>query len=696
MPQPIPGFKPLSLTEMRSRARKFVSDWQGEGRENSAAQTWWNEFFGIFGVERRQVATFERWATRASTGNKGRIDVFMPHVMIAEHKSLGKDEGAAHGQAMDYLQGGDIKREEFPRYIVSCDFGAIELHDLESDDQPLKFPLKDLPKHVQRFAFLGGYEAPRRAAPAGEAVSIKAAKQMARLQAALYPTPVAGDGGGADDHAEMQQAIFMTRLLFLLYADDVIGLWEVKDFDRYIRNHTVDDGSDTGPALQQLFQVLDTPRDKRSPNLPDDIDAFPYVNGSLFEERIDVPYFTRAMRAALLHAIEIDWSGISPAIFGSLFQGLSTREQRREAGEHYTTEKNILKTIRPLFLDELEERLQAAWTSKPELEKLRAHLGDLRFLDPACGCGNFLIVAYREVASIEFRIVKRLRELAGDTRYTLDPTWDLRVTPDHFAGIEINWWPVKIAQTAMFLTEHLVTQHLAELGEPPSILPIVHSARILHANALRIDWNDAIPASDTTYVFGNPPFLGHATRDEAQAQELRDAWGREDISRLDYVTAWHAKALQYLEDRAAAWAFVSTNSITQGDQVPRLFRPILDAEWQIKFAHRTFAWDSEAGGKAAVHCVIVTDNLKDFPRARLPGELHALSPREFAECTVDVNPQRAVAAVTALADRRGLDPLDLCDLILIQCDMPEAADALKAVLRGTEDRESVRNVPRDR
>ena len=645
---PLEKFKPLSRTEMQNRARKFASDWKDESRENAEAQSWWNDFFNIFGVERRQVATFERWATRASTGNKGRIDVFMPRVMIVEHKSLGKDQGNAHEQALDYLNGGDITQAEFPRYIVSCDFNEIELRDLESDDPALRFPLKDLAKHVQRFAFLGGYEAPRRVAPEAEHVSVKAAKEMAKLQEALFPHSLEDDERG-----EMERAVFMTRLLFLLYADDVVGLWENKDLDRYVRAHTVVDGSDTGSALQTLFQILDTPRDKRSPNLPDDLNAFPYVNGHLFSQRIDIPYFTREMREALLRAIEIDWSGISPAIFGSLFQGLSTREERREAGEHYTTEKNILKTIRPLFLDELEERLQSVWNSRTDLEKLRDHLGLLRFLDPACGCGNFLIVAYREVASMEFRILKRVRELLGSAGYTLDPTWDLRVTPDHFAGIEINWWPAKIAETAMFLTEHTVTQQLGELGDPPSILPIRHAATIVHANALRVDWNDAVPASDTTYVFGNPPFIGQYTKTSDQTSDMKLVWGDDYDGYLDYVTGWHAKALAYLRAfPGSRFAFVTTNSIAQGQPVPALFGPIYRDGWRIRFAHQTFPWQSEAAGKAAVHCVIVGFDREVEPAPRLwsyAGEVD--HPVELEATTVNAY---LVAGQTVLVTKRSM------------------------------------------
>lgn len=595
--------KPLSLTEMQSRARKFVIEWTGESRENAESQSWWNDYFHIFGVERRRMATYERWATRASTGRKGRIDVFMPGVMIAEHKSLGKDKGKGSSQADDYLRGGDIPAHEYPRYIVSTDFETITLDDLESGDPPLNFSLKDLPKYVQRFAFLAGYEAPKRQSDQAESVSIKAAQEMGELYDALLgDTPTDPESKYAED-----ASIFMTRLLFLLYGDDVVGLWEEDLFESFIKNNTAEDGSDTGPMISHLFQVLDSaPDSPMRRHLPAHLAAFPHVNGGLFKKRIDIPAFDRRMREALIKAVEIDWSGISPAIFGSLFQGMSSREERRKGGEHYTTETNILKTLRPLFLDELEERLQRAWASTSELEKLRNEIATYRYLDPACGCGNFLIIAYREMADLEYRIIKQLRALRGETNYVLDTSWGLKVRPEQFGGIEISWWPAKIAETAMFLMQHKVTQRLGEMGDPPTILPIQEAAHIVHGDALATDWNDAMPVVDRTFVFGNPPFHGHKERSNAETASMKRAWGTDYNGNLDFVTSWHAKTLDYLGKREnSRFAFVTTNSICQGQSVEQLFRPIYRDAWRISFAHRTFAWTSESTGAAAVHCVIV-------------------------------------------------------------------------------------------
>lgn len=643
-----PQKKPLSLREMQSRARAFASDWKGESRENAESQSWWNDFFNIFGVARREVASYERWAKRASTGRQGRIDVFMPSVMIAEHKSLGKDDGRASSQAEDYLRGGDIASHEYPRFIVSCDFETITLDDLESDDPALSFRLKELPKHVQRFAFLGGYVPPRRRRDEGEAVSVKAARSMSELYGVLL-----GDVDPTEDSYQAEQAaIFMTRILFLLYGDDAVGLWEPGSFESYLTNRTSEDGSDVGPAISHLFQVLDTTPERRSTGLSPLLAVFPYVNGGLFADRVDIPDFNQEMRQALLNACRLDWAGISPAIFGSLFQGLASREQRRAHGEHYTTETNILKVLRPLFLDEFEERLQTAWSSRTELAKLRAELSGHRYLDPACGCGNFLIVAYREMADIEYRIIARSRELSGEMDYALDATWGLQVTPDHFSGIEINWWPAKIAETAMFLTQHKITQRLGEIGEPPSILPIREAARIIHANALDTDWSQAaLRGPRATYVFGNPPFIGQYTKTAEQTADMKRAWGTDYDGYLDYVTAWHGKTLNYLQDvQTGRFGFVTTNSIAQGQPVPALFGPILRQGWRIRFAHRTFAWTSEATGKAAVHCVVVGFDRNTNPKARLweyetpksaPAEIEARS----------INPY-LIDAPTALIGKR--------------------------------------------
>lgn len=619
--------KPLSWNEIRANLDAFAHEWAGESREHAEYASFWDQLLGCYGVQRRRVATFQQQAERASTKNIGFVDFFWPKVAIGEHKSLGKmgAEGEiAEQQAFDYLAGGSIKAEDFPRYVISTDYAHMRVTDLEADGGPSSsyFPLSEIRQHAEELGFLGGYQAVSIDTAAQEAASVEAAKVMADLYAALtsdadddYALPVEDE---ADEDEEIHTtAILLTRLLFLMFGDDA-GLWEKGLFERWLAERTSEDGSDLGSQLTLLFKVLDTPEQRRPARLDETMRRFPYVNGGIFDgaEDLGILAFDRAMREALIRACRFNWAEISPAVFGSLFQAVKSKKARRLAGEHYTTETNILKTLGPLFLDDYRARVRAAWDSAKKLREIQAELATNAYCDPACGCGNFLVVAYRELRAIELQIMVRLRDLTQarsgfqDPALGLDVSIGLGVRLDQFAGIEINWWPAKIAETAMFLVDHQANLEMAKaLGHAPDRLPITISAKITHGNALTTDWSTAIPqATGRTFIFGNPPFLGDNTRDAAQKAELQAAWGGDKtLSRLDYVTAWHATALKLydLPGRTGDWAFVTTNSITQGDQVPRLFGPIFDAGWRIKSGHRTFRWTSEAPGAATVHCVIV-------------------------------------------------------------------------------------------
>lgn len=435
-----------------------------------------------------------------------------------------------------------------------------------------------------------------------ESASVQAARHMKWLYDELEKSKV-----GADD-----ATLLLARLLFLLFGDDS-GMWKKDLFHGYLVDHTTDRTLDSD--LTALFETVNVEESERGLPAGSPLADFRFINGGLFGQELALPKLTPGFREGLLAACEFDWQLISPAVFGSMFQTVKDKEARRTGGEHYTTEENILRTIRPLFLDDLERRLQAAWDDKGQLTRLHNYLGQLRVFDPACGCGNFLVVAYRELRALELELLKRRRELdeldgistgRNRSQLTLDVTMDIQVTLDHFFGIELLEWPARIAETAMLLVDHLANQRMEEeFGMAPDRLPIRLAPTIRHGNALRLDWRSVVPPSADIIIVGNPPFLGHATRNEAQAQELRDVWGTDDISRLDYVTGWYAKTLSYFGSLPGRWAFVSTNSITQGDPVPLLFGPVLAAGWRIAFAHRTFPWTSEASGSAAVHCVIV-------------------------------------------------------------------------------------------
>ncbi|WP_138846336.1 DNA methyltransferase [Rhodococcus pyridinivorans] len=436
-----------------------------------------------------------------------------------------------------------------------------------------------------------------------ESASVAAARLMGTLYTELETCGV----------GEHDATLLLARLLFLLFGDDA-DMWKPEGlFEKYLSEHTTVDN--LHKDLQGLFDVLDTDEKKRALPADSPYAPFRYINGGLFHDHLRLLPLNSAFREALIEACKFDWSIISPAVFGSMFQTVKSREARRAGGEHYTTEENILKTIRPLFLDEYRGRLERAWNDKAQLTKLHNELGRLRFLDPACGCGNFLIVAYKELRALELELLTRRRELdmtevssrkVERAQLSLDVTGDIKVTLDHFYGIEIEEWPVRIAETAMLLVDHLANQKMAlEFGVAPDRLPIEISPTIIHANSLHIDWSQVIAPTDDVIILGNPPFQGD-NRDSEQTKDLQAAWGEGfELSRLDYVTAWHAKALKYFGSHNGVWAYVTTNSIVQGDQVPRLFGQIFNAGWDIKFAHRTFRWTSEAKGEANVHCVIV-------------------------------------------------------------------------------------------
>lgn len=438
----------------------------------------------------------------------------------------------------------------------------------------------------------------------------RASKLMARMYAAVEKAYPAGCDPKQRDH---EISVSLARVLFLLFGDDT-EMWTVELFQDFVKDHTARDGSDIGHRLNDLFRVLDTAPDQRI-GLPAELVAFPYVNGGIFEEKITLPNLDHEFRTAVLDAAAVDWSTISPAIFGSMFQSVRDARVRRELGEHYTSEENILKTLNPLFLDELRGEFDAAIARETDRKRANAlrtlwdKLGEIRYMDPACGCGNFIIVAYRELRELELRIMDALTNAEqGEDAQALETDWThtLKVTLDHFYGIEIDEWPARIAETAMFLVDRQADLRMRErFGQAPERLPIQRQAQILVGDALEVDWKEFCPPSESVIVAGNPPFLGHISRSAKQTEQLRAAWDGADIGRLDYVTAWYATAMKYYGQTTGRWAFVSTNSVSQGDQVPRLFGPVFRAGWRIKFAHRTFAWSSEAAGKATVHCNIL-------------------------------------------------------------------------------------------
>jgi len=584
----------LSWNEIRARAARFADEWKNAHYERGESQTFYNEFFEVFGVTRRRVASFEEPVKKLGDG-RGFIDLFWKGVLLVEQKSAGRDLKRAKEQALDYFPG--LKEHELPRYVLVSDFQTFELYDLE-DGAAVRFTLRQLPEHVEDFAFILGVQ--RRAFRDQDPVNIEASEMMGKLHDALK------ESGYAGHNLER----FLVRLVFCLFADDT-GIFEPRDiFSALIVQRTNPDGSDTGLWLSQLFEILNTPMGQRQHNLDADLAQFPYVNGDLFQERLPFPAFNAPMRALLIDALDFSWDAISPAIFGSLFQSVMNPRERRTQGAHYTTERNILKVIEPLFLDDLRDEFKRLAERRDRgrrkaIEAFHERLSTLRFFDPACGCGNFLIVSYRELRLLEIEVLKALRK---DGQLSLDVSQMCRIDVDQFYGIELGEFPARIAEVALWMMDHIMNNKLSlEFGESYVRIPLKKSPHILPADALEVDWASLISPEECSYILGNPPFGGAKYQSETQrAQVRRIARLGGSGGTLDYVTAWFIKAGEYLQRSPAGIGFVATNSITQGEQVAQLWPVLFDrCHLEIGFAHRTFAWGSDARGMAHVHVVVI-------------------------------------------------------------------------------------------
>lgn len=582
----------VDKSEIRRRAGQFAKSWQDATSEQADKQSFWDEFFGIFGVRRRQIAAYEAIATRASTGRHGWIDLLLPGQLAVEHKTRGKSLSAAMSQLIDYLP--SLPSAEHPWLLIVSDFEKFEWKNLESGTSG-SFDLRNLSKNLDLFWWLAGYKIEHREYGDEVEANLAATQLLADVFDAVVST-----GYALSDTRE-----WVTRVLFCLFADDA-SIWERRAFHTYLALHAAPDGHDLGDVIARVFRVLDTPDDLRPSSIDEDLAQFTYINGDLFSNDLWPVSGNARIRETLLLACLFDWAAISPAIFGSLFQNVMTKQERRQLGAHYTSEENILRTIRPLFLEDLEAELAKA-TSNAKLSAFRNKLAELKFLDPACGCGNFLVIAYRELRRLETECLRRLaakRKTTGQRALSLDLLCKVRV--DQFYGIEIKEFPARIARTALYLMDHLENQRVSvEFGENYLRFPIPAAPHSHIGNALRDDWNSILPAAECNFVFGNPPFAGQKTREANQTADMNHVW-RDGYARwLDYVTAWYRLTADYIAESGARAAFVSTNSITQGEQVARLWRTMLDKNVEIDFAHRTFSWTSEARGKAAVHVVII-------------------------------------------------------------------------------------------
>ena len=631
---------PLSWNEIKARALTFSRTWHDAASEDSQAKPFWIDFFEIFGITDKRVATFELNVKKLGAA-QGFVDLFWPGMLLVEHKSRGKDLDRAFQQALDYFPG--LPERDLPQLIIVCDFARFRVHRLATqgkEGETIEFALQDLHKHIKVFGFLAGYKVQE--IQAQDPVNVKAAERMGRLHDALKASHY--DGHPLE--------VLLVRVLFCLFADDTGIFQPAQAFRAFIEERTAPDGSDLGPRLAQVFQVLNTQEARRSPALDAQLASFPYTNGKLFEESLPLADFNADMRSALLDACALDWSAISPAIFGSLFQSIMDAKARRNLGAHYTSEENILKLIGPLFLDELRTEFDRVKNNRNRLFEFHKKLRQLTFFDPACGCGNFLVISYRELRLLELQVLRASHELSGlGGQQSVDVHSLIRVDVDQFYGIEIEEFPAQIAQVALWLADHQMNLRVSEeFGLYFARIPLKTSPRIVHGNALRLDWNDVLPAERCSFVLGNPPFVGAKFMNDAQREDTRAVFaGIDNAGLLDLVAAWYVKAAQYskLVPRAGTepmhlrTAFVSTNSIVQGEQVGVLWGWMLAQGMHIQFAHRTFSWSNEASGKAAVHCVIVGFGLEDRPGkviyeyAQLRGEAHGVPASNINPYLVD-------------------------------------------------------------
>ena len=589
-----------SWNEIRKDATAFSKRWKNAYDEKSQAQSFLKEFFAVFGVDTVVFNAFEH-RVKFTDGSQGYADCFWQGRILVEMKSKGKDLDVAYEQAMDYVR--TLLPADYPRAVVVSDFQRFRFYNLEKDNALTEFALKDLRKYVTLFGFMIG------AGDGGEIreqdpVNRKAAEQMARLHDAMKSV-------GYEGHP---LEVYLVRLLFCLFAEDT-GIFKPEQFSRCIEERTEPDGSDLAPKLAELFQVLNTPQEKRLTLRDESIAAFPYVNGGLFAEALPIAAFSAEMRAALLKCGELDWSKISPAIFGAMFQGVMDEKARHDLGAHYTSEENILKLIRPLFLDGLREEFDNLCASaslrekRNKLQKFHEKIAALTFLDPACGCGNFLLIAYRELRRLEMDVLEELYK--DDPGQFLDISQLCKVNVSQFYGIEIEPFPAEIAKVALWLMDHLCNMEVADrFGQYFARIPIKDAPHIVCANALSMDWGSLISRRDAEaqrsfdYIMGNPPFLGAMRILDSQKPDMECVFGKGQkmLGELDLVTAWFKKSSDLIQGTTTKCALVATNSITQGQQVPVLWQSM---NVGIDFAYRTFKWKNAAKGVAGVSCVIV-------------------------------------------------------------------------------------------
>ena len=599
--------------QIAAAAAAFAERWQGRGYERGESQLFWADLLtNVYGVE--NLPDFIRYEERVSSmvDSTNFIDGHIPSTrVLIEQKSIDKDlrapvpqsEGGKltpFQQAKKYVA--NMPLSQHPKWIVTCNFAEFLVYDMEQPNgEPEQIFLKDLGKEYYRLQFLVDMKSEH--ITKEMQVSMKAGEIVGRIYEALLKQ--------YDDNSPEALRwlnILCVRIVFCLYAEDA-GVFRHDQFHDFLARY---DADDMRRALSDLFEVLNTPLEKRSKYLKDDLKAFPYTNGGLFEEAIEIPQFTEELKQTLLQnaSLDFDWSEISPTIFGAVFESTLNPETRRSGGMHYTSIENIHKVIDPLFLNDLRRELDEILEEKVEKTRLRrldeyqAKLASLTFLDPACGSGNFLTETYLSLRRLENEVIRERYHGQYQIGAFLDP---IKVSIHQFYGIEINDFAVTVATTALWISEaQMLTKTEQIVQHDIDFLPLKSYANIVEGNALRVDWNDVVPAEKLDYIMGNPPFVGAQYMTKEQKTDLMDLFPKnKHAGELDFVAGWYKKAADLIKGRDIRCAFVSTNSITQGEQVAALWKELFENGVHFDFAYRTFRWDSEASLKAHVHCVII-------------------------------------------------------------------------------------------
>lgn len=645
---------------------EFVDRWSGHGDEKQETQRFWLDL--LQNVLHRDDALKSTLFEYKTVGN-GFVDVLCPEArLLVEQKSSGIDldkpevrQGTLVTPVQQALRYADALPFSLkPAVLCTCNFDRFRFYDLEQDPRATgkpvdEFTLAELPEHVETLQRIFSDEHSR------VVVQQHLSEHAGVLVANLHNALAAQYANPDDVRSHHSLAILTVRMVFALYAEDA-GLFPRDSFSDYVKSY---DAAHLRRAMLDLFEVLDTSEADRDPYLEDELKRFPYVNGGLFHGGIEIPQFTDDIRDAIIHAGEhFSWKDISPVIFGSLMEETLSHDQRRKGGMHYTTVKNIHRVIGPLFLDDLKSELDDIEHDTTLSERVRVNrlvkyqdkLASLKFLDPACGSGNFLTETFLQLRALENRVIADRLHGQGymDFGQDSDAGSLVRVRIDQFHGIEINDFAVSVAKTALWIAEQQAlddTEAIAEQTLPH--LPLHDSGNIIQANALRYDWNMLLPSDQCSYIMGNPPFIGQYLMTDDQKQDMRDVWGKQYDGYLDYATGWHRKASQYLQNTPhAAFAFVSTNSVAQGQPVPALFKPLFADGWRIRFAHRTFAWDAQSTDMAHVHVVIIgMDKETDDKRTPKLYEYAEINGESIERNVVHINPY-LVEGPDAFVDKR--------------------------------------------